>query len=149
MRQRFQNESGISLMEVLAAIVISGLVVTAIMSFFVFTKDQSDKQKDTVRGLTDISVAFKSITRDLRSATDVGNVNGDTSVLWIEKGDDEVTYQLESNTLMKNGVEYIYDVVDFSAVMDEEKQDIDLDIVSMSGKSLDTVIIRREGTQHE
>lgn len=146
MKGWLRKESGLSLVELLATIVIAAILVSFIMSIFIFMQKKSDSQKDEVSGLSDITIALKSITKDIRYADDVEI--GD-STLTIKQPDKTVEYHLNSteHVLVKDNTNYIYDVQQFTAEMKEST--VFISMTSKSGKTLDTEIVLRGGSESD
>ena len=156
MKRWLKKESGLSLMELLATIVIASILITFIMGIFIFMQKKSDSQKDEVKGLSDITIALKSITKDIRFAEtgddDESKKPVETSenepfnYLFIRTTDGPVTYELKDDILMKNNSKYIYDVQKFEAIPDTDNDNkIDIYIKSKSGKEVSTEIVLRGG----
>lgn len=145
MKRWLKKESGLSLMELLATIVIASILITFIMSLFVFIQNKSTSQKEEVSGLNDITLALKSITKDIRYAENVEIDNGKLIISFpeYEEPKPDVVYELKDNILMKDNTKYIYDVEKFHA--EKVEKSITIEIKSKSGKERKTNIVLRGG----
>ena len=65
-----KNNKGISLVEILATLVISGIVTLLLFSIIINTNAEGNKQTKENRELQTISYALKIITKDIRRSTD-------------------------------------------------------------------------------
>lgn len=146
MKKYLKDERGLSLTELLATIGIGSLVIILVMSTFIFVQKQYSSQTENVRHTTDISIALKSVTTDIRKG-DSFYINDDNS-LTIETTDKEdIIYTLQDNILQKNGMNYIYDIRQFQVVKEQSK--LKVFIESESGKNLETEIIQRGGSDEQ
>lgn len=136
----YRNEDGLSLAELLAATVITAIIVIFITSIIIFIQKQYDTQHEDVDNLTDIKIALKSITRDVRKADTVEVPNEHT--IKITKEEETVTYQLDAkNNILKNGTVYIRDIKVF--IVEKVGNKIEL-IISSGQQQESTTIILRE-----
>lgn len=140
------NEKGITLVELLATLTITSLIVIFIVSTQMMIQNQYKTQTDNTEKLTDITIAMKSITRDLRSAETVNISDDHTSI----KINNEIEYKLIGETLQKNGMNYLYDITRFQVKENEDVNGkIEILIKSNNGKLLKTEIVLREGDVDE
>lgn len=147
MKRWLKQESGLSLMELLATIVISAILVSFIMGIFIFMQKKSDSQKDEIKGLSDITVALKSITKDIRYAEKSKDIVAEEDYLEINKADGKtVIYKRDNNILMKNNTNYIYDVEMFN--IENNNGTVTIQIESKSGKTIGTEIVLRGGDEN-
>src|SRR5690625_4315339 len=90
MNKHLSNERGLSLVELLATLAIGSLIVIFIMSVHILIQKQYSIQSKDIQHLTDITIAAKAITKDLRVATQV-EVNEDKDLITItEESGDEI-----------------------------------------------------------
>src|SRR5690625_7954766 len=68
MNKLAENEDGLSLVELLAVLAIGSMILLFISTIHIFIQNQYNTQSADVRGLTDITVAMRAITKDIRSA---------------------------------------------------------------------------------
>jgi len=132
-----RNEKGITLVELLAVFVISGIVVLLIIGIHIYTQKQFQTQSDQALKLTDVTIAMKEITKDIRSK-DIDYWDEDDQKLKFE---DEKYYQLIDETLFKNGSPYIYDIEVFHVEIVEDE--VTIEIESESGQQLETTLVVR------
>lgn len=147
LKKLFRNEQGLSLAELLATLAIGSLFIILIMSIHILIQKQYNSQSEDIKRLTDVTIAVTSITKDIR-AFDVTEVSGDT--ITFESGDGElVTYVFnkDNKVLQKNDTNYIYEIKNFNVT--QEDQRIILEIVSESGKEINTTIMLREETESD
>lgn len=147
LKKLFRNEQGLSLAELLATLAIGSLFIILIMSIHILIQKQYNSQSEDIKRLTDVTIAVTSITKDIR-AFDVTEVSGDT--ITFESGDGElVTYVFnkDNKVLQKNDTNYIYGIKHFNVT--QEDQRIILEIVSESGKEINTTIMLREETESD
>lgn len=147
LKKLFRNEQGLSLAELLATLAIGSLFIILIMSIHILIQKQYNSQSEDIKRLTDVTIAVTSITKDIR-AFDVTEISGDT--ITFESGDGElVTYVFnkDNKVLQKNDTNYIYEIKNFNVT--QEDQRIILEIVSESGKEINTTIMLREGTESD
>lgn len=145
MKRWLKQESGLSLMELLATIVIASILITFIISLFVFIQSKSTSQKEEVSGLNDITLALKSITKDIRYADDVETGDNYLKIFFPESEEpkQDVIYELRDSILMKDNTKYIYNVKTFNT--SREEKTITIEIKSKSGKGRNTEIVLRGG----
>lgn len=129
-----RNQKGISLAEVLAVIFLIGLMLGLIVGIHVYTQKQYRVQTETALQLTDITIAVKEITRDIRSQDLVAVSNKK-----IEFSENK--YELVGEILRKNDADYIYDIEDFTVTQTEDS--IHLAIRSKLGKEISTELSLR------
>lgn len=142
MNKLFNNEDGVSLVELLATLVIGSLIMVFIISIHIFIQNQYKSQSTDVKRLIDITIAAKVITKDIRSASRIETANEKEVTLIFN--DDDITYSFKEDQhhLKRNGETYIYDLEYFK--VEKEGSKISLEIKSKSGKEIKTEVIIRE-----
>ncbi len=140
MRKLVKSEDGLSLVELLAVLAIGSIIILFISTIHIFIQNQYNSQSTEVKGLTDITIAMRAITKDIRSANEV-EISEDFKQLIITIEGEATTYHFENNMLKKNGVPYIYDLEDFETIYNDSK--IKLKLISLSGKKAETEIVMR------
>src|SRR5690625_5019013 len=100
MNRFIRNERGLTLVELLATLVISSLVITFIASILVMIQKQYSFQSEDIHRLTDITIVAKSITKDIRSADEV-IVNESNIPLQLIKDNKKTTYTLADSIVKK------------------------------------------------
>lgn len=141
-----RNEKGISLVELLAVFVISGIVIMLIIAIFIFTQKQFQTQSEDAHHLTDITIAMKEITKDIRAYElniPASPEKTQDEIVFID-GSNYKTYALDEEILLKNASPYIYDVKKFEVKFDENDHDIiTINIESVTGQQLETTLMVR------
>src|SRR5690625_718474 len=100
MNKQYLNEDGLTLVELLAALTIGSFIIILIMSMLLSVQKQYSGQSNKINHLTDITLATKSITKDLRSAQSVDIINESSMIIFTF--DREVSYELVDHVLMKD-----------------------------------------------
>lgn len=136
-----KNEAGITLVELLATIVIVSLVVTFILGIQVMVQKQfKDKLRDTEQ-LTDVTIAMKAITKELRLAEEV-TIHADNHLKIRQPGDEMIEYSLQDDILKRNNEDYIYEMEGFF-IEEIDSGKVYILLESKSGKKIDTKIVIR------
>lgn len=140
MMKLLRNEDGLTLVELLATFVVSSLILMFIISIHVLIQKQYTSQQQEVSNLTDVKIAMKAITRDIRKADHV-EVLGDDTLKIVFENTDAVVYHLDpEKTLLKNGSSYILNVTYFKVELEENK--ISLEIASEDEKAKTEIVLR-------
>lgn len=132
-----RNEEGITLVELLAVFVISGIVIMLIIGVQIYTQNQFQSQSEQSKKLTDVTIAMKEITKDIRSNT-IDSWDADDKKLQFSDGK---YYQLIDDTLFKSGSPYIYDIKVFN--VEREGNEVSIEIESITGQQIDTTLVER------
>lgn len=136
-----RNEKGLTIAELLATIVIGSMVVVLIISIHTFVQKQYKSQTVDTKHLTDITIAAKAITKDIRMAEEGEIVveNGNT----IKFTERDITYVWDSDkeVLMKNDFDYIYEVKQFN--VEKLGNEINIKIESTTDPEIETSIFIR------
>lgn len=132
-----RNEKGITLVELLAVFVISGIVVLLIIGIHIYTQKQFQDQSEQALKLTDVTIAMKEITKDIRSQ-DIPSWYDEDLKLEFPSGK---YYQLIDDTLFKSGSPYIYEVEVFHVKIDDDE--VTIEIKSESGQQIETTLVVR------
>src|SRR5690625_3088720 len=99
-----RNEKGITLVELLAVFVISGIVLLLIISVHIYSQKQFKNQTEDALHLTDITILTKEITKEIRS-NEIVEATGTK----IEFSDGK-KYEIQGNIIHKNDSPYMYEV---------------------------------------
>lgn len=142
MNRLFNNEKGLSLVELLAAVAIGSLLLILVSTSHIFIQNQYNSQSTDVKQLTDITIVMKSITKDIRSA-DVVETSEDYKQLILTNDHQTTTYTFEDNLLMKNNVPYVRELESFEVKTADKK--ITIAIKQQAGKEVKTEIVKRGG----
>lgn len=143
MKKLARKEDGLSLVELLAVLAISSIIILFISTIHIFIQNQYNSQSTEVKELTDVTVAMRAITKDIRSTEGIINSENPQEIR-LDIRDETISYLFENETLKKNGVPYIYELEDFEVIQDDDSK-IRLKIVSKSGKKVETEIVIRKG----
>ena len=135
MKKLLRNEQGLSLAELLATLAIASLIGVFIISVHLLVQKQYSSQSTEIQHLTDITIAAKAITKDIRSY-EVIELNK-TSIKF-KNGN---KYELENNVLKKNDADYLYEINNFDVKQVDNK--ILLKIKSTTGQKIETEIVIR------
>lgn len=141
MKKLLRNENGLSLAELLATLAIGSMLVILIMSIHILIQKQYNSQSENMKQLTDVTIAAKAITKDLRTATSANTI--DENTIEIKQENATTTYTFENNVIKKNDADYIYEIEKFE--VSKENQKITINIISESGRKINTAIMLREG----
>ena len=98
MRKHWNTEKGITLVELLAAIVLASIVMVLVYNVLMAGTKQYKNQLEKNNQLTEISYALKMITKDIRKTEKPKIINSSQ----IELND--VNYSKDGNTITRNGV---------------------------------------------
>lgn len=138
-----RNEKGISLVELLAVFVISGIVIMMIINIQIYTQKQFISQSEQAHNLTDITIAMKVITKDFRTHDIIEFEADEVTVLEFKDGN---KYEFKEGSLYRNDAAYIYDVAEFYVRKDDKLDGLyTIYIENMNGKHLETEIAVRGG----
>src|SRR5699024_4527764 len=137
----FRNEKGLTIAELLATLVITSIIVIIITSMYVVVQKQYFSQQEDVSNLTDVKIALKAITRDIRKADEV-DIDGTNYIRIHIAGESDTTdyYWDNDKTLYKNETAYILNVTNFNVDLVENK--IVLNIESKEQKESTEIVIR-------
>src|SRR5690625_2774425 len=120
MKKLAKSEDGLSLVELLAVLAISSIILLFISTVHIFIQNQYNSQSTEVKELTDVTIAMRAITKDIRSANKIEeSENPQEITIVLDEG--PVSYLFENETLKRNGAHYVYDLEDFEAVYDDPK----------------------------
>lgn len=138
-----RNEKGITLVELLAVFVISGIVVMLIIGVHIFTQKQFQTQTEDAQRLTDVTIAMKEITKDIRSRDVQFMESSDIPYQELNFADGK-TYKLENDVLLKDNHPYIYYVKEFDIEFSKDSaDDISIYIESITGQQIETTLVVR------
>lgn len=149
---KLHNEKGVTLVELLAVTVVIAIVSSLVIGVLIGIQKQYTAQSDEVGGLTDVTIAAKAITKDLRSAyvkeEDVGELTPveveSPEKVTIRIGHEEIVYELVDDVLQRNGSDYLYRVKDFYISKEDDNALVEIKIKSQTGKELEVKIVLRE-----
>ncbi|MDN7227020.1 prepilin-type N-terminal cleavage/methylation domain-containing protein [Planococcus sp. N064] len=150
MNKQLRNEKGITLVELLAVLVIGGIVMVLIMGIFSNGQKQYSSQTAKAEQLNDVRYVAKVITKEIRKADKVKSIN---NVLELGK-DSPIIFKQENNKILKNGITLMSKVSIFSVNrVTPNNRNLKITIVSTdaNGKKQDikTEIYIRDGVTIE
>lgn len=168
MMNKFKNERGLTLVELLATFVIGTILISMIFGVHVMIQKQYSKEKDNIQYILDVTTVAKAITKDIRMAEEVRlldpmNLNPDptapgyvepveSSIIglkWTDASGSDVNriYKFESDTVYRGAGAYITDIKDFKFKRNDESVDgfkkIDFFVETKSKKKIETEIVLR------
>lgn len=111
--QKFRNEDGLSLAELLAVFVIGSIVMIFVSSLLIFVQKQYNSQSESAKQLTDVTIAVKAITKDMRMHDiDRENTRQNKIVFKDASTGDKIVYEHDPSAKLinKNGAALIYEV---------------------------------------
>jgi len=142
MNKQYLNEDGLTLVELLAGLAIGSFIMILIMSMLLSVQKQYSSQSNKINHLTDITLATKTITKDLRSAQSVEIINNSKMIIFMADDEEDITYELVDDVLKKKGKNYVYEISEF--IVSKDRSKITLLIESNSKKRVETEIVMRE-----
>lgn len=98
MKKQWNTEKGITLVELLASIVLAGIVMVLIYSVLMTGTKQFKDQLEKNNQLTDVSYALKIITKDIRKTENPRLISNSEIDL------NGIIYLKNGNTITRNGV---------------------------------------------
>ncbi|MGE7689424.1 PilW family protein [Lysinibacillus sp. NPDC097214] len=141
---KIHKESGLTLVEVLAVIVISSLIALIIYSALSQSSTNYHKQADTNKSINDAAYALKVITKEIRKNPNTVSSNYPTE-LTINRGiEGEIQFVLdkEKQSINRNGVIFSTDVLDFKISLNG--QAITIIITNVQGKKFSAELYLRK-----
>ncbi|KOS62783.1 prepilin-type N-terminal cleavage/methylation domain-containing protein [Lysinibacillus agricola] len=145
---KIHKESGLTLVEVLAVIVISSLIALIIYSVLSQSSTNYHKQAETNKNINDAAYALKVITKEIRKNPNTVSSNYRTE-LTINRGfEGEIQFVLdkEKQSINRNGVIFSTGVQDFE--INFTGQAITIIITNVQGKKFSAELyLRKAGTK--
>lgn len=141
MRKQWNTEKGLTLVELLAVIVIASIVMMLVYSVLLTSTKQYNNQFEKNKQLTDISYAFKMITKDIRKTEKPQIVSNSEIDL------NGINYSKSGNTITRNGVLIARSIERFYVVEEDGKWIIEIKSSDRQGieKTEKTEIYLRKG----
>ncbi|MGE6514519.1 PilW family protein [Lysinibacillus sphaericus] len=137
-----KNNRGLTLVELLAVIVILGIVSTLLMNILVSSSETNKKQLANNQQLTELSYVLKIITKDMRRTTTF-----DTTDSTFKNNDNTTQYtylfDMEANTVTRNGEIIAINIDTFSII--PVTNSIKFNIESTNGHKITTQLSFRSG----
>lgn len=143
MRKHLNNGKGITLVELLAAIVLASIVMLIVYSVLMSGTKQYKSQLEKNNQLTDISYALKMITKDIRKTEDPQIINNSKIEL------NGINYSLDGNTINRNGVVIASSIKRFHVTSENNKWIIEIESSNGAGveKTEKTEVYLRKGDE--
>ncbi len=124
------NEKGITLVELLAAIVLASIVMLLVYNVLMAGTKQYKNQLEKNNQLTEISYALKMITKDIRKTEKPQIISSSQIKL------NDVNYSKDGNTITRNGVVIASSIKRFQVTRDNIKWVIEIESTNqISGKT--------------
>lgn len=141
MRKHWNTEKGITLVELLAAIVLASIVMLLFYNVLMAGTKQYKNQLEKNNQLTEISYALKMITKDIRKTEKPKIINSSQIEL------NGVNYSKDGNTITRNGVVVASSIERFQVTGNNIKWVIEIESSNQTGikKTEKTEIYLRKG----
>lgn len=150
MIKHWKTQKGITLVELLAAIVLTSIVMLLVYSVVMTGTKQYNSQLEKNDQLTDISYALKLITKDIRKTENPQLISSSEIEL------NGINYSQNGSTITRNGVIIARAIEDFIINDDDEEEEEDyvkknkwsIEIKSLNpSKNVKTEIYLRKGDE--
>lgn len=123
-----QNEAGITLVELLAALAIMSLVFLLVGAIHIFGQQQFRSQSESAHQANDLSYALTAMTSDLRRHA-FNQVEVTENTITVQNGDGSTsTYSLTNGKLMHDDVVLIDNVSRFNAEKSSDEKVLNLSL---------------------
>lgn len=134
-----KDNKGFTLIEILAVIIISSLFIGIFSNILFSISTQHKRQLNENMHLTDISLAMKLITKDIRKSE---------NPLWINEKKIDLsgviyTFDEDKQVINKNKEALVYNIQNFNVSVIKNKWEIE--VTNIQGKSEKTEIVIRRG----
>ncbi|KGR91247.1 hypothetical protein CD30_07350 [Ureibacillus massiliensis 4400831 = CIP 108448 = CCUG 49529] len=137
MKSLLKNNKGLTLVELLAVIVISSIIMIVLFSIFLNGQNQAQTQRDKNLQLIDVAYVLKVLTREIRKTDIVEVQNNDTLII----DNDIYTFNSADNTITKNGDVFQNNINQFQ--VNKVLNKITIQITSIDGITQKTEIVLR------
>ncbi|MEQ6355021.1 type II secretion system protein [Lysinibacillus sp. M3] len=146
---KFQNERGVTLLEVLAVTVIATIVSIVLMSILTNSKTTSDKQMKSTIQLSDTTYILKVVTKDTRKSTEIHKKALDeyTEYTLINNQNNKkytYVYHQKDQTITRNDEMIAANVLDFN--IEDKRSYVIIDITTPNSKPFSSTIYFRGGS---
>ena len=121
MKKQWNTEKGITLVELLASIVLAGIVMVLIYSVLMTGTKQFKDQLEKNNQLTDVSYALKIITKDIRKTENPRLISNSEIDL------NGIIYLKNGNTITRNGVIIARSIEQFNVDDGSDDEDVKQD----------------------
>lgn len=146
---KFQNERGVTLLEVLAVTVIATIVSIVLMSILTNSKTTSDKQMKSTIQLSDTTYILKVVTKDIRKSTEIHKKTLDkyTEFTLINNQNNQkytYVYSQKDQTITRNDEMIAANVLDFK--IEDKRSHVIINITTPNSKPFSSTIYFRGGS---
>ena len=133
------NQKGLTLVEILAVMAITSVVLMMIYGIQLNSKEQYTTQAEKNNQLTDISYVLKVITKDIRKSGTAPEINGNTFTI----GSEEYVFDASAKSITRNRSILAQHITDFTIEpITGKKYKIS---IKNTKESIDTEIVIRSG----
>lgn len=151
MNNRFRNDEGITLVELLAVIAIGSLVFLIGINIHLLIQENYSEQKLEAQHLFDVSYAVKTITKEVRMADEVSvQVEADNH---LKINDTDYNYNSIEKSIEKDRSPFVMNIDKFYVNKTEDKNGnmiLEMEIVpineSLSNRKIYTELVLRGGS---
>ncbi|MEK5039118.1 PilW family protein [Sporosarcina sp. FSL K6-3457] len=109
------NERGLTLVELLAVIAISSVIILLILNVHVFGQKQYKEQSTKAEQLYDVSYVAKIITKEIRKSISA-ETDGSKILILNKNLSDEIIFKEEDNQIFMNAKQLVRGQVNFTEV---------------------------------
>lgn len=106
--KKFKNSSGVTLFEILAGIVILGIVFTLVGHLLSTVQKQYTIQNEQIEQQRNLKLAIQNITKDIRKENLVSIP--EKNVLVIGESSNGIRYELKDAMLQRNGITVVSNI---------------------------------------
>lgn len=141
LKKQWKNEKGITLVELLAAIVLASILMLLVYSVLMTGTEQYKNQLEKNTQLTDISYALKLIIKDIRKTENPQIISNNEINL------NGINYSKTDNTITRNGIVIARSIQQFHVTGNEVKWTIEIESSDQEEieKNIKTEIYLRKG----
>mgnify|MGYP006979251828 CR=1 FL=1 len=106
--KKFKNSSGVTLFEILAGVVILGIVFTLVGHLLSTVQKQYTIQNEQIEQQNNLKLASQYISKDIRKENLISIP--EKNVLVIGKNSNEIRYELKDAMLQRNGITVVSNI---------------------------------------
>jgi prepilin-type N-terminal cleavage/methylation domain-containing protein len=132
--KQYNNKKGITLVELVIALAILGIVLTIGYNLFFAGIKSYGRQLDNADNQARARQVIRQLTREIRRADQIDIIDDST----IKIGDTLYSFQNSTHTLLKDGSEFVAGIRSFKTELIESDPGIKIEITTManSGKEV-------------
>jgi len=141
-----KDSKGLTLIELLAVLALSGLVMLLIVSFFLFGSRNFSHQNDQTAVVSNARYSMDYLTRQIRKATEL-EVNEDGDILVIDSSE----IKLEDHSLYHDNYEIASGIDNFMVSKNGNEVQIEIMIIDSNAQEykLSSIVNLRRGGSYE